>query len=211
VPTSPRGAGGAPSRRPTLTEQARRAQLISVTIDIVAARGHAGCSLQRIADAAGITKGAVIYHFSSKDAVIRAAYESVIGALTERVGAALNRAAGPAAAVDAYVESVIGHMAENPAHVRLLVEALGPENDTGIEDRPESAARWRPLAELITAAVRAGEYRPDVDAEALAIILNGAIDAVVAHGLAEPDYDLSSGTAAVLDMLHRTALRDPGR
>ncbi|MFW5417704.1 TetR family transcriptional regulator [Nocardiopsis sp. CNT-189] len=211
MPTSPRSAGGAPDRRPTLTEQARRAQLISATIGIVAARGHAGCSLQRIADAAGITKGAVIYHFASKDAVIRAAYESVIGALTGRVEAALARAAGPADAVDAYVESVIGHMAENPAHVRMLVEALAPGSGTGIEDGPGSAARRRPLADLIGAAVRAGEYRPELDAETMAVILNGAIDAVVARGLEEADADLSAGTAAVLDMLHRTALRTPGR
>jgi AcrR family transcriptional regulator len=195
------------NRQPTITEQARRTQLISVTIDLVATHGYAGCSLQRIADAAGITKGAVIYHFASKNAVIGAAYDAVIEALVERVGAALQVAPGPASAVDAYVESMINYMAENPSHVRMIVEALRPGNDTGVEDSPRSATRWKPLADLIAAAVEAGEYRSDVDGKTLAIILSGAIDAVVAQTLTEPEYDLAGSTATVLDMLHRTALR----
>lgn len=209
MPTGPRDIDtdtGA-DRQPTITERARRRQLISVTIDLVAAHGYAGCSLQRIADAAGITKGAVIYHFASKNAVIRAAYDAVIAALTERVEAALQEASGPANAVDAYVASMLGHMAENPTHVRMIVEALSPANETGIEDTPGSAARWRPLADLVDAAVTAGEYRSDLDSATMAVILTGAIDAVVAQALAEDDHDLTRSTATILDMLHRTAGR----
>ncbi|WP_053617161.1 TetR/AcrR family transcriptional regulator [Nocardiopsis sp. NRRL B-16309] len=202
MPAGPRGADSA--RQPTLTERARRRQLVAVTIGLVAEHGYAACSLQRIADAAGITKGAVIYHFASKNAVIRAAYDAVIEALTERVGTAVGLAPGPAAAVDAYVESMIGHMAENPTHVRVLTEALAPAVDTGVDDGPASPERRRVLADLVTAAVSAGEYRADLDAATLAVILNGAIDAVVAQTLADPGYDLTAATAAVLDMLHRT-------
>ncbi|ASU82592.1 TetR/AcrR family transcriptional regulator [Nocardiopsis gilva YIM 90087] len=210
MPARSHGVRDAANRQPTFTEQARRAQLIAVTIDLVAAHGYAGCSLQRIADAAGITKGAVIYHFATKNAVIRAAYDAVIGALTERVTAALEAASGPASAVDAYVDSMISHMAENPTHVRMIVEALSPANATGIEDHPGSAARWQPLADLITAAVEAREYRSDVDAKILAIMLTGVIDAVVAQARTDPEYDLAGSTGAVLDMLHRTALRTGG-
>ncbi|GAB2505418.1 TetR/AcrR family transcriptional regulator [Nocardiopsis aegyptia] len=202
MPAGPRGAHSA--RQPTLTERARRQQLVAVTIDLVAAHGYAACSLQRIADAAGLTKGAVIYHFASKNAVIRAAYDAVIEALTERVGAAVTLAPGPAAAVDAYVGSTIGHMAEHPTHVRVLTEALTPAVDTGVDEDPASPERRQVLADLVAAAVSAGEYRADLDAVTLAVILNGAIDAVVAQTLADPGYDLTAATAAVLDMLHRT-------
>jgi hypothetical protein len=46
-----------------------------------------------------------------------------------------------------------------------------------------------------------------VDARTLAIVLGGAIDAVVAESLADRAYDLSAATGAILDMLHRFALR----
>ena len=62
------GMPSADSHERTFTERARRQQLIGVTIEQVAQRGFAGASLARIAEAAGITKAAVLYHFGSKDA-----------------------------------------------------------------------------------------------------------------------------------------------
>lgn len=193
--------------RPTFTEQARRAQLVGVTIALIAEHGYAGCSLQRIAEAAGITKAAVIYHFASKRAVIRAAYDTVIAGLTAEVGALIAQATTPAGQVDAYVRGLVGHLGAHPDHVRVIVEALDDDHDTGIPDRPHSPERWRPLADLIDAARTAGAYRPDLDARTTAIMLSGAIDAVVAEFLADRSFDTGAAADAVVDMLHRTALR----
>jgi AcrR family transcriptional regulator len=204
VPTTPRGVREARGRPATFTERARRAQLVAVTIGLIAEHGRAGCSLQRIADAAGITKAAVLYHFESKNAVVRAAYDEVIASLTGRVGAEVKAAPSPAAAVDAYVRALIGHLADNPGHVRMIVEAF--DGDTGVTDRPNSPSRWRAVAGLIDAAVEAGQYRADVDSRVLAIVLGGAIDAVVAESLADPGFDLVRATAVVLDVLHGAAL-----
>ena len=195
------------TRRPTFTEQARRRQLVEVTIQLIARHGYAKCSLQRIAEAAGITKAAVIYHFASKQAVVRAAYDSVIAGLTAHVAEALAAAPTAGAAVDAYVRALIGYLADHPDHVRVIVESLDDAHDTGIDDRPASAARWRPVAALVDAAKDAGVYRPDVDARTLAIMLGGAIDAVVAESLTDPAYDLGSAADAVVDLLHRYAER----
>ncbi|MCK9921199.1 TetR/AcrR family transcriptional regulator [Frankia sp. AgPm24] len=51
----------------TFTEQARRRQLIECTIDLVSTRDYAATSLSAIAEAVGISKAAVLYHFASKD------------------------------------------------------------------------------------------------------------------------------------------------
>lgn len=202
-----RGPGTRAGRPLTITEQARRSQLIAATIELIAEHGYAGCSLQRIADAAGITKAAVIYHFDSKNAVLRAAYETVIESLTTRVEADITAASSAAGAVDAYLTSLIGHMADHPRHVRVLVEALGAAEAIGIEDGRHSAARWRPLAALIDAAVAAGEYHSEVDSRTLAIILSGAIDAVVAETLTDPTFDLTTAGTTLLTTLHRAADR----
>jgi AcrR family transcriptional regulator len=191
----------------TFTEQARRAQLIKVTIELIAAHGYAGCSLQRIAEAAGITKAAVIYHFATKRAVIRAAYDTVVTGLSEHVGALIAQAGTPADRVDAYVRGLIGYMAAHPDHVRVIVEALDDDHDTGIADRPGAPERWRPLADLVEAARAAGAYRSELDSRTTAIVLGGAIDAVVAESLADHSYDLGPAADAVVEMLHRTALR----
>ncbi|MBG0563992.1 TetR/AcrR family transcriptional regulator [Actinoplanes aureus] len=200
MPNTPRAARDA--RPLTFTEQARRAQFVGLTIRVIAEHGYAGCSLQRIADAAGVTKAAVLYHFASKAALVRAAYEEVIGQLTADVGALVEQAAGPAQAVEAYVRGLTGHLAAHPDHVRVIVEAL--DGDTAITDRPASPSRWQALAALIEAAKESGAYRRDIDSRVLAIVLGGAIDGLIAESLQDTAFDVVAAADALVDLLRRS-------
>lgn len=194
-------AKGREGKPPTLTERARRAQLIEVAIEQVAEHGYAGTSLSRIAEGAGITKAAVLYHFSTKDAVIRAAYDHVLDALVRTVGAAVD-AADVAAKPAAYARAMIGHLRERPRHTRMLIEtAIG----TGAEHAPE--ARWRPLAELLDAAVAARAGRA-IDPRTTAIVLGGAIDAIVAERLRDPGYDTAAAAGELAAMIDLWIARD---
>ncbi|GAB3848878.1 hypothetical protein GCM10029963_32420 [Micromonospora andamanensis] len=122
----------------TLIERARRTQLIEVTIELVADRGYGGASLAAIAERAGITKAAVLYHFPTKDAVVRAAHEHALAALVADVAGAVE-AADAASRPAAYVRSMVGHLREHPRHTRMIIEAM--VHDDGDSD---PAARWRP-------------------------------------------------------------------
>jgi AcrR family transcriptional regulator len=185
----------------TLTERARRAQLIEATIDLVARHGYAGTSLARIAEAAAISKAAVLYHFASKDAVVRAAYESVLEGLTEQVGAAVEAESG-AAAVEAYIRSITSYLTRNPAHTRMIVEAMG-EAPT-VEDTPAAPSRQQSVAALIAAARDAGDYRADIDPETTAVIMNGALDAIVSQRLTDPAFDSAAAAEYLIDLLRRS-------
>ena len=176
----------------TFTVDARRAQFIELTIKIIAEHGYGGCSLQKIADAAGVTKAAVIYHFASKNAVVRAAYDTVIGDLTGHVGALVEAAPDPAGAVRGYVRGMAGYMAEHPGHVRLIVEAL---TEGGVPDRA-SPARWQALAALLDEACP-----PGTDTKTLAIIIGGAIDGLGTALLEDRSFDLRAGAEALIALL----------
>ncbi|MFC8045435.1 TetR/AcrR family transcriptional regulator [Nocardia sp. NPDC057353] len=188
-----RDRGGRP---PTLTEQARRAQLIEVAIEQVAEHGYARTSLSRLADGAGITKAAVLYHFPSRDAVLEAAHAHALAALVRAVGAAVD-AADPAAKPAAYARAMIGHLREHPRHTRMLIEAM---TDTDAEHAPE--ARWRPLAALLDAAVRA-RGGAETDSRTAAIAIGGAIDAIVAERLRDPGYDTAAAAEVLAAMIDR--------
>jgi AcrR family transcriptional regulator len=176
----------------TFTVEARRAQFIALTIDIIAEHGYGGCSLQRIADAAGVTKAAVIYHFASKNAVVEAAYQMVIGDLVTHVGALVDAAPDPAGAVEGYVRGMVGHMAANPGRVRVIVEAL---TEGGVPDR-SSPARWQALAGLLDAACP-----PGAGTRTLAVLTGGAIDGLISEFLRDPGFDPSAGTETLIAML----------
>ncbi|MGO1539184.1 MAG: TetR/AcrR family transcriptional regulator [Leucobacter sp.] len=182
-----------------MTERARRSQLIAATIDLVADKGYAGASLSGIAQNAGITKAAVLYHFPSKSDLVRAAYSHVIEALVQEVGGAVESAEvgdGPAA----YIRSMIGHLHEHPRHTRMIVEAMS--NDEGDYDSP---GRWRPLADIISAAyqARGGEGG---DSKNTAIIIGGAIDAIVAERLQDPHYDTAAAAEQLIRMVNSRQL-----
>lgn len=187
-------------RPPTFTEQARRAQLIDATIDLVARHGYAGTSLARIAEAAQISKATVLYHFPSKDAVVRAAYESVLDGLTAHVGAAVGQRSG-AAAVEAYIRSLVGHLNERPERARVISEAI--TGDPEITDRPASASRWQTVAALVEAAQAAGEYRSDADPRVTALMINGAVDAIVAERMTDPAFDTPGAAEQLVEILRR--------
>lgn len=199
-------------RPPSLIEQTRRAQLIDVTLELVAKHGHAATSLTRIAQAAGITKGAVLYHFPSKDAVIAAARDHVLTELVTDVGAAVE--SSPVANAPAvYVRRMVEHLAESPRRALMIVEAGlheatlpgGTEQDDG--GRPAAAIRWQTLVTLLQHARQARGLAPGSDLRTLAIAVGGAIDGLIAEKLEDPSYDAVAAAETIVRMLEDELFR----
>jgi TetR/AcrR family transcriptional regulator len=200
-----RPAGKGPSR----IERERRAQLIATTIDLVTEHGYAAASLARIAQAAGVAKGTVVYHFTTKDAVLKAAYQHVLTALVTDVGQAVDEVPSEQAPAT-YVRRMIGHFAEHPEHARMIVEArlhqAAQDDDTPAGAAGHAAAaRWQPVADLLAEARRArgrtGGRAGDRDLRTLAILVGGMIDAVVAESLDDPTYDMEAAAETIVRLL----------
>ncbi|MGW0731652.1 TetR/AcrR family transcriptional regulator [Streptomyces sp. NPDC002851] len=187
-----RRAGAA---EPTFTERARREQLIECTIDLISTRGYPATSLAAIAERAGLSKAAVLYHFSSKDRLTRATFDHVIerfmAHVRERVEAASD---DPLAAVVAYVRAMVGYQQENRRHVRVITEMLLDDAGGTRLKAPgghDTAGRWQGLAELLAEGQRAGRLR-SFDPAVVALAIGGAIDGVIAQWLAHPELDLDA-------------------
>ena len=176
----------------TFTEEARRRQIIDCTIELVGERGPAAASLAAIAARAGISKAAVLYHFASKDAVLDATMHHVLTSYAVAVGKRVDAAGGPEEMLVAYLRGTIAYMHDHPAQVRVIVEGLvrDPELAPG---SPGQASRWQAVAGILAQGQRAGAFRA-FDTRALALMINGALDGVVAEwiGTAELDLDLAA-------------------
>ncbi|MFF0989568.1 TetR/AcrR family transcriptional regulator [Kocuria nitroreducens] len=194
------------ARAPSLIERTRRTQLIDVTLELVAEHGYAGTSLARIARAAGITKGAVLYHFPSKDAVIAAARDQVLAELVADVGAAVE--SSPVSAAPAvYVRRMVEHLTGHPYRARMIVESglheasLRPASAPGSGARPAPAERWQPLALLLQHARPTRGTGPASDLRTLAIAVGGAIDGLISEKLDDPSFDAVAAAETVVRML----------
>ncbi|WUJ74920.1 TetR/AcrR family transcriptional regulator [Kribbella soli] len=187
-------------RNLTFTEEARRAQLIDVTTELVADHGYAATSLGRIAESAGITKAGVLYHFPSKQALVEAAHARVLSELVEEVGAAVD-ATGPADAPAAYIRAMIGHLRERPRHVRMIVEAM-----TSVAPLTDSKARWSAVADLIATARDARGLTGEADLRSAALVIGGGIDAIVSESLRDPEYDAAAAAELLVSVVERGLL-----
>src|SRR2546427_5453770 len=86
-----------PASKAVRGDQSRR-DLMNVAIDCFAKYGFQATSIDRIAKAAGVTKGALYYHFKDKEDLLFEAVKQRLGQFERRVASDLAAAAnGPSA------------------------------------------------------------------------------------------------------------------
>lgn len=73
------------------TQEQRRAdtrgRLLAATIDCLVEHGYAGTTTQRVQDRAGVSRGALLHHFATKEALLVAAVSHVADAQIQQVRA----------------------------------------------------------------------------------------------------------------------------
>jgi TetR/AcrR family transcriptional regulator len=67
-----------PTRKPTRIQREKTAAIMAAALDVFAEQGLRGATLDRIAEAAGMSKPHVLYYFGSKDAIYAALLESLL-------------------------------------------------------------------------------------------------------------------------------------
>jgi TetR/AcrR family transcriptional repressor of bet genes len=65
--------------------EARRAEIIEASWQVIAAEGLAGLSMRKIADAAGCTTGRLTHHFANREEIVLAALRAVYDAAGARL------------------------------------------------------------------------------------------------------------------------------
>ena len=172
-----------------------RRQILSHATRLFAEHGYDGTSVQQIADAVGIRKPSLLYHFHSKDELRENVIAEILAHWNALLPSLLLRST-PEERFDATMEALSQFFIEDPDRARLILrETL---------DRPEHMRVMltefvRPwigvLAEQLERAKGQGAVRQDVDTEAYAV-------QVIAMAV--------SGTA-VIDTLHTILPNDPVR
>lgn len=156
---------------------ARKTQLVECAVDALVERGYAGTSIAEVARRAGVSKGVVSYHFPTKKDLLGEVVASLYRDAGERISIATVESESVIAELTAYICSNLDFVAENPRHVRAVMEVaanLRPDGH-GVED---------PLAvhlrELIERGQATGEL-VEMDANVVAVTIRASIDAAAAR------------------------------
>lgn len=162
-----------------------RKQLMTAAIDCFARLGYQGTSIDRIARDAGVTKGAVYYHFRDKEQLLFEAVKDRISGFENQVTEAVIPASDPFMSLQRVADACIFHATVSNHRrfiITLMVEALDTNPALSEEFRSIlRRMRWF-LADIIRQGQRSGSIRPDVDPKAAAAaFMAGIMGAEIEH------------------------------
>ncbi|HUE39850.1 MAG TPA: TetR/AcrR family transcriptional regulator [Candidatus Binatia bacterium] len=143
--------------RPTRGEQSRR-ELVSIAIDCFSRYGYQGTSIDRIARAAGVTKGALYYHFKDKEALLFGALDDRIGGFERVVVERVTRLRDPVAALYAVADICI-EQATRSNHRRFMLTLMVEALDTYPALSERFQQMMRRFREFLANTVRIGQSK----------------------------------------------------
>ena len=108
----------------TFTEQARRDQIVSGAMRVIAGGGYPQASVGKIADHIGVAKSVVLYHFKTKNDIIEAVLAAVFGAAAAQMVPAIAAAASPTERLAAYIRSNVAFLEGNPVAATAMLEII---------------------------------------------------------------------------------------
>jgi AcrR family transcriptional regulator len=166
----------APARTPRPSADVTRERILAAALDLFSELSFDGATTREIAARAGVTQGLLNYHFSSKEALWRAAVDGLYAELSQ----ALDGRAEGLRGVDALtvakllMREFIYFSATHPQLHRIITQECksdGPRMDWMVERhiRP----RYEQATALFTQLVSAGHV-PDIPVAHLYYILTGA-------------------------------------
>src|SRR5436190_24383391 len=125
---SPRAAAtpSSGSSRPKSNGRGRK-ELMAIAIDCFARYGYQGTTIDRIASAAGMTKGALYYHFRDKEELLFEAVQDRITEFEQRVVGGVSPSTDPAGALTEIARVCVHIATKNNLRrfiLTLMVEAL---------------------------------------------------------------------------------------
>ena len=159
----------------TFTESARRTQIVTAAIEVIAEIGYAKASFSQIAKHAGLSStGMISYHFAGKDDLLTACVAEIETVTDAFMQARIAAADGHVAVLRAYVEANVALVGEHPAAVRALIDIVRnvPGQAAGVNQR------LTVFEEHFRSGQAAGAFRP-FDTRTVTIALTSGLDAVV--------------------------------
>lgn len=168
------------SPRPKITE-VRREEIVRAALDVISERGFQDTRLADIAERAGTSAPAVLYHFKAKDEILDAVVSLVEDRFYEGVQATLEQEVGPLVRLVRFLESAAR---DDDAEETATMWKMWLEIWTRALHEPHAARtrhrldrRWRAvLSETIVEGQRSGELSEAVAPDQVALMLASLMD-----------------------------------
>jgi AcrR family transcriptional regulator len=201
---APSSAAKTDSTRPRANGRGRK-ELMAIAIDCFARYGYQGTSIDRIASAAGVTKGALYYHFRDKEELLFEAVQDRIAEFEQRVVGGVSPVTDPAGAL-AEIARVCVHIATKNNLRRFILTLMVEALDTNPKLSEAFRGILRRFRSYLAGIVRVGQeqgvFRKDIEpALAAQLFAGGVIGAELQHYQDADRVDLAVAMEGVVSQL----------
>ena len=184
-------------RKTKVDALATRSNILEAAAALFAERGVSGTTLQHIATAAGVTRGAIYWHFEDKGAMFNAMMECASMPL-ESAMQLLDQpdSADPLRDLREYAERVFRLTVEDPKarrtfEIATLKMEYTDEMTVVRERRTLNQADWIRRAESrVRIGIKNGQVKPDVKPRAVALGIWVLVEGLIRNWLMGPQFNL---------------------
>lgn len=178
---------------------------MAIAIDCFARYGYQGTSIERLATAAGVTKGALYYHFRDKEQLLFEAVQDRIAEFEQLVVGSVKHVTNPAQAL-AEIARIWVHIALKNNLRRFILTLMVEALDTNPKLSEAFRGILRRFRSYLTGIVQLGQdqgvFRREVDPRlAAALFAGGVIGAELQHYQDPERVDLPLVMEGVVDQL----------
>lgn len=203
----------------------RQAALVDAAVRLAALRNPAEITTTDLAQAVGITQGAVFKHFANKEAIWLATLDWVSTELMARLNRAADSANATApsmtpathekhgdalTALRAVFMAHVGFVTEYPGVPRIVFQELQHPSDNALKARVRTLMqRYRQLLmRLLQQAKDTNSIAPDADITAASVLFIGSIQGLVMQTMLSDDrFGMTAQASRVFELIQQ-ALQD---
>ena len=179
----------------SVTEAARRSQIVAAATEVIAEFGYPKASYARIAERAGLSStGLISYHFADKSDLIGEVAASVIGQIGGFVHERFSAAGTAPERLRAYILGSTEFIGKHRTPMKALLEIF-LHGALGYDSSDEQRA-LTPLEQVLTEGQRTGEFRA-FDVRVMATAIQRAVDGLPFLLETHPDVDAEAYGAEI--------------
>lgn len=185
-----------------------RERLLDAALDVFHTEGVARPSLSKVAELAGLTRGAVYVHFANKADLFSALCDRILLPAEALHAARAAGSADPLGTLRSWCVTVLRDVASHPRQRRLLevifhkCELVEETGAIWARRRQNRQAGRAHVQELVRLAVAEDQLPPDTDVDFAAGLVHDAVVGVLSQWLLDPEaYDLPASAERYADAL----------
>lgn len=165
------------------------AHIVEATMRVLARQGYAHTSLMDIANEVGMSKGAVHYHFPTKEALITQVLEAAVGAVQERTQRVWTAGENPLVSMRSALRELWSVRASLSDDVKVVADLLAQSmHDANL--REPLSNYYRIAVSQVEEQLRNAQalgLRPKIDAAFLPRIMHALLDGLALQKIVDPE------------------------